>query len=212
MLVGGVTLDVLHRGLPDGDVELAIHPGPSRCRKPPPARARSAKPYLGGSWNTRSTPSAVFAISIAVDRPLAVGARSVLRWRTTVSIRHFRVQILAACALVSRRALGRQPLRRVELEFSQMGRFFYWKPKNWSSFPLSPSQTISHAAQVHAIPADADIERKLRKLRPGQVVHLSGYLVDVRGPGEFTWKTSLRRDDTGDGACEIMWIAQLTVE
>ena len=99
-----------------------------------------------------------------------------------------------------------------QLEFSQMGRFFYWKPKDWKSFPLSPSQTISHAAQVHAIPADADIERKLRKLRPGQVVHLSGYLVDVRGPGGFTWNTSLRRDDTGDGACEIMWIAQLTVE
>jgi hypothetical protein len=99
-----------------------------------------------------------------------------------------------------------------QLEFSQMGRFFYWKPKDWSAFPLSPSQTISYAAQVHAIPADADIERKLRKLRPGQIVHLSGYLVDVRGPGGFTWNTSLRRDDTGDGACEIMWIAQLTVE
>jgi hypothetical protein len=93
-----------------------------------------------------------------------------------------------------------------------MGRFLFWKPKDWTSFPLSVSQTISHAAQIHAIPADADVERTLRKLRPGQIVHLSGYLVDVRGPDGFTWNTSLRRDDTGDGACEIMWIESVTLE
>jgi hypothetical protein len=99
-----------------------------------------------------------------------------------------------------------------QLEFSQMGRFLFWKPKDWTSFPLPMSQLISHAAQVHAIPADASVEHKLRKLRPGQVVHLSGYLVDVRGPGGFTWNTSLRRDDTGNGACEIMWIERVTIE
>jgi hypothetical protein len=27
----------------------------------------------------------------------------------------------------------------------------------------------------------------------------------VRGPGGFAWNTSLRRDDTGGGACEILW-------
>jgi len=97
------------------------------------------------------------------------------------------------------------------LEFSQMGRFLYWKPKSWTTFPLTARDTIAHAAQVHAIPADAEVEARLRKLRPGQVVTLSGFLVDVRGPGGFTWNTSLRRDDTGDGACEIMWIEHVTV-
>ena len=99
-----------------------------------------------------------------------------------------------------------------QLAFSQMGRFLFWKPTDWTSFPLSAAQMISHAAQIHAIPADPSVERKLRKLRPGQIVHLSGYLVDVRGPGGFTWNTSLRRDDTGDGACEIMWIESVTLE
>jgi hypothetical protein len=98
-----------------------------------------------------------------------------------------------------------------QLEFSQMGRFLYWKPRDWATFPLSVPQIISHAAQVHAIPADADVEHKLRKLRPGQIVHLTGYLVDVRGPGGFTWNTSLRRDDTGEGACEIMWIESVAL-
>ncbi len=41
---------------------------------------------------------------------------------------------------------------------------------------------------------------------------MSGYLVDVRGPNGFRWNTSLSRNDTGDGACEIMWIESLAVE
>lgn len=99
-----------------------------------------------------------------------------------------------------------------QLEFSQIGRFLYWKPRDGQRFPLSAHDTITHAAQVHAIPATGEIESRLRKLRPGQVVQLAGYLVDVRGNGGFTWNTSLRRDDTGDGACEIMWIEHLYVE
>lgn len=99
-----------------------------------------------------------------------------------------------------------------QLEFSQMGRFLYWKPKDWTTFPLTPRQTIAQAAQVHAVPADAAIDRALRRMRPGQVVHLTGYLVDVRGPDGFRWNTSLSRDDTGDGACELMWVETATVE
>jgi len=99
-----------------------------------------------------------------------------------------------------------------QLEFSQMGRFFYWRPRDWTTFPLSPKDTATHAAQVHAIPADAEVLLRLRKLRPGNVVTLSGYLVDVRGPRGFVWNTSLTRDDTGDGACEIMWIREVRVE
>ena len=77
---------------------------------------------------------------------------------------------------------------------------------------MSARDTIAHAAQIHAIPATDEIESRLRRLRPGQVVQLAGYLVDVRGNGGFAWNTSLRRDDTGDGACEIMWIEHLYVE
>lgn len=99
-----------------------------------------------------------------------------------------------------------------QLEFSQMGRFFYWRPRDATTFPLSPQDTNVHAAQVHAIPADAAVERRLRTLRPGHVVTLRGYLVDIRGPHGFAWNTSLRRDDSGDGACEIMWIREVTVE
>jgi hypothetical protein len=99
-----------------------------------------------------------------------------------------------------------------QLEFSQMGRFLYWRPRNGHEFPLPTEMLISHAAQMHMIPASKDIENRLKKLRPGQLVTIAGYLVDVRGPRGFTWNTSLSRTDTGDGACEIVWAESLEVE
>lgn len=96
-----------------------------------------------------------------------------------------------------------------QLDITQMGRFFYWRIRNTTTFPLTPHDLIVSAGQIHAIPADTDVESKLGRIRRGQVVTLHGYLVDVHGPSGFTWNTSLTREDTGDGACEIMWIESI---
>jgi hypothetical protein len=97
------------------------------------------------------------------------------------------------------------------LEFSQMGRFFYWQRRN-ADFPVPIPVLISHMAQMHMIPATTDLEAKLKKLRPGQIVTASGYLVDVRGPDGFAWNTSLSRTDTGNGACELFWVEALAAD
>ena len=98
-----------------------------------------------------------------------------------------------------------------ELEFSQMGRFLYWRPKRAGDFPVPVQLLVTHAAQMHLIPASPELDSRIRKLRPGQLVTIGGYLVDVRGPGGFTWNTSLTRTDTGNGACEIVWVEALEV-
>jgi hypothetical protein len=98
-----------------------------------------------------------------------------------------------------------------QLEFSQMGRFFYWRPRT-ANFPLPTATLISHLAQMHMIPANKAIEAKLSKLRPGQLVSASGYLVDIRGASGFTWNTSLSRTDTGEGACEVFWVERLETD
>ena len=78
--VGGVTLAVPHRGLPDGDVELSIRPEAiafvSADAAPLVATVRKAS-YLGGLVEyTLDTPiGALFAISTAVAAPLPAGAR-----------------------------------------------------------------------------------------------------------------------------------------
>ena len=97
-----------------------------------------------------------------------------------------------------------------EIEFSQVGRFFYWSPRH-ANVPLSGQTLATHAAQMHMVPATDAIESRLKKLRPGQLVTVGGWLVDIRGPGGFSWNTSLRRDDTGNGACEIVYVEELEV-
>jgi len=96
-----------------------------------------------------------------------------------------------------------------QLEFSQMGRWFFWNPKR-GEFPLSREMMVTHLAQMHMIPATDEIASRLDRLRPGQLVSVSGYLVDVRGANGFAWKTSLSRSDTGDGSCEVVWVESLT--
>ncbi len=98
-----------------------------------------------------------------------------------------------------------------QLDITQMGRFFYWRPRDASHFPLEPRELVVSAAQIHAIPADREVEDTLSRMRRGQVLTLRGQLVDVRTPGGGRWSTSLRRDDTGDGACEIMWVESIEV-
>jgi hypothetical protein len=147
------------------------------------------------------------------------GYRFVERARYHITARVLRKEIyrldgVASLAPVDL-AVGWGPLsdtRIVEgLDFSQMGRFFYWKPKDFATFPLAPEALITKGAQMHLVPSTKELDSRIRRLRPGQIATIDGYLVDVRGPRGFTWNTSLTRADTGDGACEIVWVEALRV-
>ena len=55
------------------------------------------------------------------------------------------------------------------------------------------------------------IRSQLARLRVGQVVHLTGLLVDgVRADGAY-FHTSLNREDTGAGACEVMLVQEVEI-
>ncbi len=95
-------------------------------------------------------------------------------------------------------------------EISQSNRFFYWRPKG--AMTLSREVVIAHSANTHVIPADPAVARRLSHLRRGQVVTLSGDLVDgVRDDGASI-TTSLVRTDTGPGACEVMLVRDVEIE
>jgi iron(III) transport system ATP-binding protein len=77
--LGGLRLDLPHRGFADGDVALSIRPESIELRSPgtTPLRGVVRKAaYLGGVMEyTLDTPiGELFAISTAVDAPLAVGS------------------------------------------------------------------------------------------------------------------------------------------
>jgi hypothetical protein len=50
------------------------------------------------------------------------------------------------------------------------------------------------------------VARRLKDVRPGQVVRLRGYLVAVTADDGWQWRSSLSRTDTGSGACELFWV------
>jgi len=104
-------------------------------------------------------------------------------------------------------ALGWGPMSDSEVlagfEVTQGARFYTLYPRDDAA---DLRVALQHSANMHLIPADDTVRRALESARAGHLVTLRGSLVDARGPGGFTWRTSLRRDDTGDGACELFYV------
>jgi hypothetical protein len=93
------------------------------------------------------------------------------------------------------------------LEISQGNRFYYWRPT--AATTIARDSIIAHSANTHVIPQNPAIAHQLERLRPGEVVTLSGELVDgTRNDGSWI-KTSLVRNDTGPGACEVMLVTEV---
>ena len=86
------------------------------------------------------------------------------------------------------------------IEISQGNRFYYWRTENW---PIERREIESHSANWHIIPGDEAVRAVLKRARPGSLVEFQGRLVDIEGK-QGGMRTSLSRDDTGAGACEIL--------
>jgi hypothetical protein len=96
-----------------------------------------------------------------------------------------------------------------ELSIAQGRRYYMWRQRSGHALPIPPDEIISHSANMHMIPANGEIEKKLEDVRKGHVVELKGFLVMVTKPGGWRWKSSLSRTDTGMGACELVWVEAL---
>jgi hypothetical protein len=98
-------------------------------------------------------------------------------------------------------------LKRIDI--SQSGRFYFWRYEGDAPIPRREIEMSS--ANMHLIPATAAVEKTLKSVRVGQVVWLKGYLVEVKGDDGFRWLSSLTREDTGNGACEVIWVEDARV-
>ncbi|MBF6595158.1 MAG: hypothetical protein IVW51_12045 [Thermaceae bacterium] len=91
----------------------------------------------------------------------------------------------------------------------QSDRFYFWSA---GELPIPYEEVVNSSANMHMIPADERIAKYLQGLRPGNIVYLKGYLVNVTGPNGFYWNTSLTRSDSGNGACESVWVESLSIK
>ena len=96
------------------------------------------------------------------------------------------------------------------LDISQSGRWYYYR---WADDPPLPPDEIAHSsANMHLIPANETVARALDDVRRGDRVRVDGWLVQADAPDGWTWRSSMSREDTGDGACEVIYVCGLTRE
>ncbi|MBI1216782.1 MAG: hypothetical protein GC185_13315 [Alphaproteobacteria bacterium] len=95
------------------------------------------------------------------------------------------------------------------LSISQGGRFYHW---HTDDYPIPRADIEHESANTHIIPATKDIADRAKSVSAGDVVTMAGYLVNVSGPNGWYWHTSLTRNDTGDGACEVFYVQYLSVK
>ena len=91
-----------------------------------------------------------------------------------------------------------------QLDISQSARFYSYR---WSEEPPIPAREIMvSSANMHLIPADPGVAAAIARVRVGELISLRGHLVEVRREDGWRWRSSLRRDDSGAGACELILV------
>ena len=98
-----------------------------------------------------------------------------------------------------------------ELDISQSNRWYYWKTRK---FPIPKRDIQKYSANMHMIPANENIENELDKIVKGNIIVLEGQLVEVNAASDednWRWVSSLLREDTGGGACEVVWVEKITI-
>lgn len=95
------------------------------------------------------------------------------------------------------------------VKYSQVGR---WYRCDKTDMILTTYEYLGkHTANVHIIHKDKTVLKEIKKVKEGDLIKMKGLLVDVdfNEPGVSLWSTSLTRDDTGGGACEIMYVEEV---
>ncbi len=94
-----------------------------------------------------------------------------------------------------------------KIDISQRRRWFFWETDR---YPIPRKEIERSASNMHIIPATDKIMDELDDLIVGEIIYLKGYLVSAMSPKDgWRWKSSLSRNDTGNGACEIVYVEKL---
>ena len=96
------------------------------------------------------------------------------------------------------------------IEITQGSRWYFTRYE--LPAPVTDQQIITNSSNMHLIPANDWVRGKLKKIRRGHIVQLKGARVDVDSDSGFYWRTSMRRDDTGNGSCEVFYVEEVFIQ
>lgn len=99
------------------------------------------------------------------------------------------------------------PITVSKVRVRQGGRFYMWNYPAGSN--LSEAQVVHSSANMHMIPDSPRVHAALMGVRRHDVIAIDGYLCDLQPPRGPQLFSSRNRQDTGAGACEIVWVDSL---
>jgi hypothetical protein len=96
-----------------------------------------------------------------------------------------------------------------KIDISQSGRFYRWRV---DSFFIPRNEIETHSANMHLIPANKSVAYDINRVKKGEIIELSGSLVEVVSNSDGSrWISSLTRNDVGAGACELILVESIHV-
>jgi len=75
----------------------------------------------------------------------------------------------------------------------------------WDSFDMN------QLSNNHLLSADAAVRDRVRQIRVGDQIRVRGQLAGYSSPGVGKRGTSTTRTDTGDGACETIYVERFDI-
>jgi len=98
-----------------------------------------------------------------------------------------------------------------KLNISQSGR---WYRYSWGGEgpPIPLEEIISHSANMHMVPANPAVADALGRVSSDDVIELNGWLIRIDKDNGWHWQSSLTREDSGDGACELVYVCSIDVK
>ena len=103
---------------------------------------------------------------------------------------------------------GRMADPDIASQFSirQSGRWYYWRTDR---LPIPRREVETSSANMHLIPATDRVREALDRTDTGSTLRLRGFLVEARGEDGWHWRSSMTREDTGNGACEVILVTEV---
>ena len=95
------------------------------------------------------------------------------------------------------------------LDISQSGRWYRWRTE---TLPIPRHEIERSSANMHMVPATHKTASLLEEVQKGDVIHIRGYLMRADTADGRVWISSLTRDDTGGGACEIIFVQEIRIK
>jgi hypothetical protein len=90
-----------------------------------------------------------------------------------------------------------------KVKFYTNGVRLYYNSKDRTSYKAINPEKVSNS---HLLCIDPILKKRLQKLSRGDIVIIEGFLASYGGR-----KSSTKRTDTGDGACEVIWVNNLSL-